>query len=261
MGQGAGMTGCKFFNAIAFSLAIASPTGAEALDLRVLSGSGVQPVMSEIIPRFESGSGHRVIFDYGTVGGMAARIQDGEFADVIIASEPQIAELEKHSKIVFGSRTDLAKTGIGIFVRKGTPKPDISSVDSFKRTMLASKSIGWNDPVAGAPVSIYMLGVFERLGISQEMKSKTVVFKKRSERFEAVARGDVEIGFNQISEIVAATGVDLVGPLPAAIQHYTLFSAGIVANSANKDAAQALLRFISAPDAKAVMKAKGFETP
>jgi molybdate transport system substrate-binding protein len=106
-----------------------------------------------------------------------------------------------------------------------------------------------------------MLGVFERLGISQEMKSKTVVFKKRSERFEAVARGDVEIGFNQISEIVAATGVDLVGPLPAAIQHYTLFSAGIVANSANKDAAQALLRFISAPDAKAVMKAKGFETP
>ena len=188
------MTGCKFFNAIAFSLAIASPTGAEALDLRVLSGSGVQPVMSEIIPRFESGSGHRVIFDYGTVGGMAARIQDGEFADVIIASEPQIAELEKHSKIVFGSRTDLAKTGIGIFVRKGTPKPDISSVDSFKRTMLASKSIGWNDPVAGAPVSIYMLGVFERLGISQEMKSKTVVFKQRSERFEAVARGDVEIG-------------------------------------------------------------------
>jgi molybdate transport system substrate-binding protein len=261
MSQGAGMTGCKFFNAVAFSLAIASPTEAVALELRVLSGSGVQPVMSEIIPRFESVSGHRVIFDYGTVGGMAARIQDGESADVIIASGPQIAELEKRSKVVTGSRTDLAKTGIGIFVRKGTPKPDISSVDSFKRTMLASKSIGWNDPAAGAPVSIYMLGVFERLGISQEMKSKTVAFKQRSERFEAVARGDVEIGFNQLSEIMAATGVDLVGPLPTAIQHYTLFSAGIVANSANKDAAQALLRFISAPDAKAAMKAKGFEEP
>ncbi len=256
------MVGHKLlFNVFAFSVAVASPNGVVAADLRVLSGSGVQPVMSEIIPRFEDGSGHRVIFDYGTVGGMAARIQDGESADVIIASGPQIGELEKNSKVVTGSRTDLGKTGIGIFVRKGASKPDIGSVDSFKRTMLASKSIGWNDPAAGAPVSIYMLGVFERLGISQEMKSKTIVFKQRSERFEAVARGDVEIGFNQISEIVAAAGVDLVGPLPAAIQHYTLFSAGIVSNSVKKDEALALLRFISAPDAKAVMKAKGFEIP
>ena len=201
------------------------------------------------------------MFDYGTVGGMAARVENGEFADLIIASETQISALEKQSKVVLGSRTDLAKTGIGIFVRKGAPKPDIGSVDSFKRTMLASRSIGWNDPAAGAPVSIYMLGVFERLGISEEMKPKTIAFKQRSERFEAVARGNVEIGFNQISEIVAAPGVDLVGPLPAAIQHYTLFSAGIVANSTEKDAALALLRFISAPDAKAVMKAKGFEAP
>ena len=255
------MAGRDFFIVFALSLAAALPNGAGASDLKVLAGSGVQPVMSEIIPRFESVSGHRVTFDYGTVGGMAARIQNGEFADVIIASGPQIAELEKHSKVVSGSRADLAKTGIGIFVRKGTPKPDILSVESFKRTMLASKSIGWNDPAAGAPVSIYMLGVFERLGISQQMKPKTVAFKQRSERFEAVARGDVEIGFNQISEIVAATGVDLVGPLPASIQHYTLFSAGIVANSTNKDAARALLRFISTNEAKAVMTAKGFEEP
>jgi molybdate transport system substrate-binding protein len=255
------MIGRKFFNVVALSLVIASSNRAVALDLKVLSGSGVQPVMAEIIPQFESGSGHKVMFDYGTVGGMAARIENDEVADVVIASGPQISALEKQSKVVLGSRTDLAKTGIGIFVRKGAPKPDIGSVDSFRRAMLASKSIGWNDPAAGAPVSIYMLGVFERLGISQEMKPKTIVFKQRSERFEAVARGDVEIGFNQISEIVAATGVDLVGPLPTAIQHYTLFSAGIVANSAKKDAAQALLRFISAPDAKAVMKAKGFEAP
>jgi molybdate transport system substrate-binding protein len=104
-----------------------------------------------------------------------------------------------------------------------------------------------------------MLGAFERLGIAQAMKPKTVVFKQRSERFEAVARGEVEIGFNQISEILAAPGVDLVAPLPAPIQHYTQFSAGVVANSSKQDAARALLRFISSPDARAVMKAKGFE--
>jgi molybdate transport system substrate-binding protein len=106
-----------------------------------------------------------------------------------------------------------------------------------------------------------MLGAFERMGIADEMKAKTTAFKERSERFEAVARGDVEIGFNQISEIVAAPGVDLVGPLPAAIQHYTVFTAGIVAGGANQEATKALLAFIASPAAKAIMRTRGFETP
>jgi molybdate transport system substrate-binding protein len=253
------MPGLQFFNVAVLSLVLASASSTAASDLKVLSGSGVQPVMSEIIPRFERESGHKVIFDYGTVGGMAARVQNGEIADVIIASGPQIAELERQLKVVEGSPIDLARTGIGIFVRKGASKPDIGSIEAFTHTMLTSKSIGWNDPAAGAPVSIYMLGAFERLGIAQAMKPKTVVFKQRSERFEAVARGEVEIGFNQISEILVAPGVDLVAPLPAPIQHYTQFSAGVVANSSKQDAARALLRFISSPDARAVMKAKGFE--
>ena len=239
----------------------AAPSVALSSDLRVLSGSGVQPVLNEIIPQFERALGHRVSIVYGTVGEMADRVQKGEVADMVIASGPQIESLEKLGKVVAGTRTDLAKTGVGLFVRKGAPKPDISSVEAFKRTMLASKSIGWNDPAAGAPVSIYMLGAFERMGIANEMKAKTTAFKQRSERFEAVARGDVEIGFNQISEIVAASGVDLLGPLPAAIQHYTLFTAGIVASSANQEAAKAMLAFIASPAAKAAMQTKGFEPP
>ena len=124
------MIGRKFFYIVALSLVIASSNWAIALDLKVLSGSGVQPVMSEIISGFETGSGHKVMFDYGTVGGMAARIENGEFADVIIASDMQISALEKLSKVVLGSRTDLAKTGIGIFVRKGALKPDEADVVS-----------------------------------------------------------------------------------------------------------------------------------
>jgi molybdate transport system substrate-binding protein len=242
-------------------LVAALPRTARAVELKVLSGSGVQPAMIEIIPGFEQSSGHKATFDYGTVGGMADRVQKGEAADVIIASGPQIEVLEKQGKVVGGSRADLAKTGVGIFVRKGAPRPDISSVEAFKHTMLSAKSIGWNDPAAGAPVSIYMIGLFEQLGIAEEMKPKTTAFKQRSERFEAVARGDVEIGFNQVSEILAAPGVDLVGWLPAAIQHHTLFSAAIIASSKQREASQVLIRFISSPAARAVMTAKGFEIP
>ena len=234
---------------------------AQAADIKVLAGSGVQPVMADLVPKFEASAGHKVTFDWGTVGGMAERVRQGEAADVVIAAGPQIEALEKVGKVVAGSRTDLAKAGVGVFVRKDAAKPDIGSVDAFKRAMLAAKSIGWNDPAAGAPVSIYMLVLFERLGIAAEMKDRTVTFKQRSERFEAVARGDVEIGFNQVSEILAAPGVDLVGPLPPAIQHYTLFTAAIVASSREQDASRVFLRFVSSAEAKAVMKAKGFEAP
>src|SRR4030081_2786597 len=157
----------KFLGLVLLLMAVA-PSVALSSDLRVLSGSGVQPVMNEIVPQFERTSGHRVSIVYGTVGEMAGRVQNGEAADVVIASGPQIESLEKLGRVVAGTRTDLAKTGVGLFVRKGASKPDISSVETFKRTMLASKSIGWNDPAAGAPVSIYMLGAFERIGIAKE---------------------------------------------------------------------------------------------
>jgi molybdate transport system substrate-binding protein len=235
---------------------------ATAAQIKLLSGSAIETAMAELLSKFEQSSGHKVTFDFnGTIGGMTDRVQKGEAADVVIVSGLQIEALEKQGKVVSGSRADIAKVGVGVFVRKGAPKPDISSVEAFKRTMLAARSIGWNDPAAGAPVSIYMTGVLERLGVAEVMKPKTVAFKERSERFEAVARGDVEIGFNQISEIMAAPGVDLVGPLPAPIQNYTLLAGGIVAASKEQEAAKALIRFISLPAAQVIWKAKGFDAP
>lgn len=243
-------------------LTIAAAELAAAAEIKILAGSAIEPPMVELIPQFEQSAGHKVRFDFdGAIGAMAERVRKGEAANVLIVSGPQIAALENLGKIVPDSRADIAKVGVGVFVRKGAPKPDIGSVEAFKRTMLAAKSIGWNDPAAGAPVSIYMLGVLERLGIADEMKPKTIAFKQRSERFAAVARGDVEIGFNQISEIIAAPGVELVGPLPATIQNYTLFAGGLVATSTQQDAGKALLRFISSPAAQTVWKAKGFEAP
>jgi molybdate transport system substrate-binding protein len=237
-------------------------TAAGATDIKVVAGSAVTPVMSELIAEFERSSGHRVRSDFdGAIGTMTDRILKGEAADVIIVSGAQIDTLIRQARVVPQSRVDLAKVGVGVFVRQGAPRPDIASVDAFKQVMQAAKSIGYNDPAAGAPVGIYLLELFERLGIAADMKAKTTVFKQRSERFEAVARGDVEIGFNQISEIVAAPGVDLVGPLPPPIQRYTLFASGIVASSTEQDAGRAFVAFVSSPQARAVWGAKGFEAP
>lgn len=241
-------------------LLIANSDVAAAAQIKILAGSAIETAMTVLIPQFEQSSAHKVAFDFnGAIGAMTDRVQKGESADVVIVSRQQIDSLEKQGKVVSGSRTDIAKVGIGLFVRKGAPKPDISSVEAFKRAMLSAKSIGWNDPNAGAPVSIYMIGVLDRLGIADAMKPKTVAFKQRSERFEAVARGDVEIGFNQISEIIAAQGVDLADPLPGSIQNYTQFAGGIVATSKEKEAAKALIRFISSPATQAIWRAKGFD--
>jgi molybdate transport system substrate-binding protein len=237
-------------------------TIASAAEIKVLAGSAVTPVMIELIAKFELSTGHKVLSDFdGAIGAMTDRVLKGEAADVIIVSGEQIDKLVRQGRVVPGSRVDIAKVGVGVFVRKGAPKPDITSLDAFKEVMKAAKTIGYNDPAAGAPVGIYLAELFERLGIADEMKAKTTVFKQRSERFGAVARGDVEIGFNQISEIVAASGIDLVGPLPAPIQRYTLFASGIVASGREQHASRALVAFTSSPQAQAVWQAKGFEAP
>jgi molybdate transport system substrate-binding protein len=234
----------------------------KAADIRVLAGSAVIPVMSELIPRFEQSSGHKIVSDFdGAIGAMTDRLLGGEVADVGIVAGSQIDALVRANKVVAGSRVDIAKVGVGVFVRKGAPKPDIGTVEAFKLTMAAARSIGYNDPAAGAPVSLYLLELFERLGIAEEMQRKATAFKQRSERFEAVARGDVEIGFNQISEIIAAPGVDLVGPLPAPIQRYTLFASGIVASGRQQEPGRGFVAFITAPPARPLWAAKGFEAP
>jgi molybdate transport system substrate-binding protein len=247
---------------VSFTLCIVPATASLAADLKLVGGSAVQPVMAELIPNFEKLAGHRVVTDLdAAVGAITARVQQGEPADVVIVSGAQIESLEKSGKLVPGSRKDLAKVGIGLFVRTGAPKPDISTVDAFKRALLTVKSIGYNDPAAGAPVGLYLIGLFERMGLSAELKSKTIVFTQRSERFGAVARGDVELGFNQVSEIIAVPTVEMVGPLPSDIQNYTLFAAGILSNSKTPNEARAFLDYISSAGVRHVWKEKGFDAP
>jgi molybdate transport system substrate-binding protein len=196
---------------------------------------------------------------YGPAGALVARVQKGEAVDVAILLGSQIDNLLTEGKVVAGSRIDIVKVGISVFVRKGAAKPDISSLDAFKRSVLAAKSIAYVDPATGGASGIYMAKLFDRLGLAEDLKPKTKLTPPPPAAFAGVASGDVEMGFNQTSEILAAQGVDLAGPLPAEIQNYSLFAAGIVESSKQADAAKALITFLSSPTASTVMKAKGFE--
>lgn len=228
-------------------------------DIKVLSAAALEPPLNELLPQFERSSGHKVTIDYGTGGALMTRLQKGEAADVAILTRQQNEDLQKQGKIVVGSRVDIGKVGVGVGVRKGAPKPDISSVDAFKRSLLTAKSITYGDPAHGGASDIYIVQLFDRLGIAAEIKSKTKIFPIIELTMEAVARGEIEIVFRQASVIIAAPDLDFVGPLPAAIQTYTLFAAGIVAGSKQPDVGKALIDFLSSPASVAVLKAKGFE--
>ena len=247
---------------IALGLALfgitAGSTTARAAEVKLLSASALHPAIDALIPDFEKSSGHKITVAYGTAGAVADRVQQGEAADIVISSVPMIDRLQAQGKVVAGDRVVIAKVGVGAFVRKGAAKPDISSADAFKRSMLAARSIAYPDPAGGGASGIYVASLLERLGIAAEMKSKTKL-STLGTLYASVASGEVEIGFNQVSEILAQPTVELAGPLPPAIQNYTQFLPGIVTGSRQTDAARDLVTFLYSPAAKTVLKAKGFE--
>ncbi len=245
--------------ALGFALsAITAGTVARATEIRLLCAVALHPAIDALLPDFEKSSGHKVTVAYGTAGAVADRVQKGEAADIVINSVPMIDRLQAQGKVVAGSRVIIAKVGVGAFVRKGAMKPDISSADAFKHSMLAARSIAYPDPAGGGASGIYVAGLFERLGIAAEMKPKTKL-STLGTLYASVASGDVDIGFNQISEILAQPTVELAGPLPSAIQNYTQFAPGIVTGSSQIDAGRALVMFLSSPAAQTILKEKGFE--
>jgi molybdate transport system substrate-binding protein len=231
---------------------------ARAAEIKLLCAVALHPAIDALIPDFEKSSGDKVTVAYGTAGAIADRIQKGEAADIVINSVPMIDRLQAQDKLVAGDRVIIAKVGVGAFVRKGAAKPDISSADAFKRSMLTARSIAYPDPAGGGASGIYVASLLERLGIAAEMKPKTKL-STLGTLYASVASGEVEIGFNQISEILAQPTVELAGPLPPAIQNYTQFAPGIVTGSSQTDAGRALVTFLSSPAAQTVLKAKGFE--
>lgn len=237
-------------------------TAANGAEIKVLSAGSLKLAMDQLLPDFQKSSGDTVTIDYGTAGAIAGRIQKGELADVTIVSRSQLEMLESQGKVVQGSRVNIAGVGVGVAIRKGAPKPDISSVEAFKRALILARSVGYVNPALGSSSGIYVAGMLERLGIAQDLKSKIKLVTVAGDIdgvFQGVANGDIEMQIGQISEIAIAPGVDLAGPLPNEIQNFTLLAAGVVAASKAPEPAKALIKFIASPTSASVLKANGFQ--
>jgi molybdate transport system substrate-binding protein len=213
-------------------------------------------VLKEIGPQFERSSGYKLDVVTGIAATLADRIIDGESFDVFIGPPAQMNRVVQNNKIIAETRTAIAHSGIGVGVRAGAPKPDITSVDAFKQTLLKAKSIGYlkQDGTSGA----YLHALFERLGIADATKSK-IVRPETDIVSELVAKGEIELGMVVITQIMTTPGVDLAGPLPREVQFYVRWSGGVSANSAAPQVAKELIRFLTGPAALPVLKAQGME--
>jgi molybdate transport system substrate-binding protein len=228
---------------------------ANAAEINVISTQATEEAYKELVAQFEKASGHKVTTFFSGTLNVQKKLAAGEPYDLILMAGPAIDEQIKLGKAVAGSRVDVAKSGTGLAVRKGAPKPDISSVEAFRKTLLTVKSIGYST----GPSGLYMLTVFEKLGIADQVKGKLKQTPSGVFVGTLIANGDAEVGFQQISELVHFAGIDYVGPLPGELQRMTMFSTGIHSGAKQAEAAKALVKFLTAPAAAPVIRKHGLE--
>jgi molybdate transport system substrate-binding protein len=245
------------FGVAAFLLLAGSASAAE---VKVMISGGLTAAYKALIPEYERATGNTVVTAYGpsmgtTQNAIPVRLERGEPVDVLILVGYALGDLIKQGKAVGDSRVDLVRSPIGIAVKAGASKPDISSVDALTRTLKAAKSVAYSDSASGVYVGTEL---FSRLGIAEEMKGKARMIPATPVG-EIVAHGDAEIGFQQISELKPVEGIDIVGQLPAEVQKITVFSAGVSTTSKEPDAAKALIKFLASPQAAPVLINSGLE--
>jgi molybdate transport system substrate-binding protein len=224
---------------------------AEAAELKVLSASALKPVLPELAESFRRESGHTVALTFATAGEVEKRLVAGEAVDVVVVTDIAADRLIGQGLVPQGARSIIARVGVGIGVREGVSKPDISSTDALKQTLLRAKSVTYPDPARGGASGIHFNTVIERLGIAEPVRQKAVLGANPDFVCVAVAKGEIEMCVHQISEIMPVKGVTLVGPLPKDVQRVTTFAVAVSARAAEAEAARAFLAFVSRPDFKA----------
>lgn len=240
-------------------VAVAVAAGpAAAAEIRVLSAGAMKAMVSELSEGFRKDTGHTVVVTADTGGGLRKRVEGGEKADVLVAPDAVMDALAKSNHVVAGSRHDLARTAVGVAVREGAPRPDISTVDAFKRAVLEAKSVVYLDPATGATSGIHVANVLKQLGLADAIKDKVVLWKG-GYAAEAVASGKADLCLHQVSEILPVKGVTLVGPLPAQINKVTVYAAALLAGAPSPDAGRALLTYLARPEFRPRFAAAGLD--
>jgi len=239
---------------VAMMLAASNPAG--AAEIKVIGSNALKTSLEALAPAFEKTSGHKLVFTWGAAVPLKAEIEKGATFDVAVLTTAAVDDLIKQGKLVGATRAALADSGAGVAVRRGAPKPDISTVDAFKRALLDAKSVAY---VEQGGTGIYLKALLQRLGIADAIKGKLKLLPPENPAAHAVANGEAEIGMTQISEILPYTGAELVGPFPKEIQLTTSFVVAAGAGARQSEAASALIRFLTGPAAAPVFKAKGLD--
>jgi molybdate transport system substrate-binding protein len=249
----------KYLGAVAI-LALVLTSGVKAAEIRIISTGGARAVMTALVPEFERKSGNKVKIDFGTPGNMRDRLVQGEGADAAVAIAAVLPDLEKAGKIAPATRMPFAASYVGVVVRAGTPKPDVSSTEGAKQAVLATNAIALSDPEAGTQLGATFLGAAGRLGFGAEARSRAkLILGPGSDVAEAVAKGEADLGVTLISEILPVAGVELAGELPSTIMPPTVMHAFVVSGAKDPETAKAFLDFLRSPDARRMIEAKGMK--
>lgn len=243
------------FAAVAMLTTAAIAVPARAVEIKVVGSPGFREAYTELLPGFEKTTGNKVTTNWGGVTEVAKRVADGESADIVILPVAQIDDLVARGKLIAATRTVVAKSGVGVAVRSGAPKIDISSGDALRKALLAAKSIAWSTGPSGA----HMADLIRKWDIADQLKGKIVISPADTPVGVVVARGGAEIGFQQVSELVHVKGIDYLGPLPAGMQETTVFAAALHKDARSPDAARALIKYLSAPAAAPVIRKAGMD--
>jgi molybdate transport system substrate-binding protein len=231
------------------------------LDIKVLSTTAMKTVFDELAPQFERDTGNRLAVGFGPSLQLEKRLGEGEAADAAIVSAAGAKDLIERGRIVAASVVDIAGSPLGVAVQKGAPKPDIASADAFKRAFLAAKSVAVSKPVGGGQSGVHMARVFERLGIAEAIAGKAKYGGGGPTGLVGLilVRGEADIGVQQLAELMAVSGIDVVGPLPPELQSITPFVGVIPTNAGHAEAGRAVIDFLTTPNAKRILKAKGLD--
>jgi molybdate transport system substrate-binding protein len=242
---------------IACAILVAASPLSSGEEVRLIAANAVREPVQEVVALFEKSTGHKVVPVWSGTEGVTRRVAGPEPFDVIIIAGPNIDKLVQEGRIVAGSRTDIARSGVGVAVRAGLPRPDISSADAVRQAVLAAKTVAYSS----GPSGFYIAELFRKFGIADQVKEKVRQTPSGVLVGDLLARGDADLGFQQVSELQHVKGIDFLGPLPAEVQNFTIYSAGLHANAPAPEAARALMRLLASPQAAPLVRKSGMEPP